>query len=80
MSDLRQSATKNALLGALSSEDFNLLAPGLERIPVSSSDCFSRPGEPVEYVYFPEQGLASITIEADPRKVEVGLVGREGLG
>lgn len=36
------------------------------------------PHVPIEHLYFPETGFASITTEG-PGKIEVGIIGREGL-
>jgi hypothetical protein len=39
-----------------------------------------RPDRRVDAVYFPEAGFASVVaVQADDTKVEVGLIGREGM-
>jgi CRP-like cAMP-binding protein len=37
------------------------------------------PNEPIEHLYFPEAGFASITTDGTGSKIEIGIVGREGF-
>jgi CRP-like cAMP-binding protein len=68
------------LLAALSPEDFSLLQPQLEPIPLPGSTCLVEPNTPIEYVYFLEQGIASVVATTPQgRRIEVGIIGPEGL-
>lgn len=79
MSDLRQSDVRNLLLRRLAPDDFAALAGDMERFEAGNGHRFQRPGETIEAVHFPEEGLASVTSQDDPMKIEVGLIGYEGL-
>jgi len=75
-----QASTANILLRALAEADFALLEPYFEREQLKLRDPIFEPNEPIERVYFLEEGVASIVAEQeDGDKVEVGLFGREGM-
>lgn len=75
-----QASTANILLRALNEADFALVEPHLEREQLKLRDPIFEPNEPIERVYFLENGVASIVTEQeDGDKVEVGLFGREGM-
>lgn len=79
MLEIHHETVRNRLLRTLSEDDFNLLTPHLSRDCLDLGHTLGRPGRPIECVYFPESGLASITSSTNPSKIEIGLVGREGL-
>jgi len=72
-------STVNLLLRALTEADFALLEPHLERVQLKLKDPLFQPNEPIERVYFLEEGVASIVSEQEDGQVEVGLYGREGM-
>jgi CRP-like cAMP-binding protein len=75
-----QAFTANLLLRSLSAADFALLEPYLERVQLKLKDRIFEPNQPIERVYFPEEGVASIvSVQEDAEEVEVGLYGREGM-
>jgi CRP-like cAMP-binding protein len=75
-----QSSTANLLLRAATEADFALLEPHLEREHLKLKDPLFEPNQPIERVYFPEEGVASIVSEQEGGdQVEVGLYGREGM-
>jgi CRP-like cAMP-binding protein len=77
---LHQSSTPNLLLRALSSDDYALLEPHLERTKLSSKYRLFEAHQPVERVHFMEGGVASIVSEQEAGDlVEIGLYGREGM-
>ena len=79
MSSVRLS-TSNLLLRALSEADLALLEPHLKRENLKLKDGIFKKNEPIERVYFLEDGVASIVSEQDDgEQVEVGLYGREGM-
>ena len=64
----------------MSPADFGLLQPDLEPVTLALRHVLERPDRRVDAVYFPESGFASVVaVQADDTKVEVGLIGREGM-
>jgi CRP-like cAMP-binding protein len=73
-------AIRNRLLATLSPADFRLLQPQLEPVPLPVRTCLSEPNMPIEHVYFLEEGIASVVATTpQDRRIEVGIIGREGL-
>jgi CRP-like cAMP-binding protein len=69
---------QNRLLQRLSAADLSLLQ--LSPMPLPLRTRLEMPGEPVEYVYFIESGVASVVLDnVAGKEVEVGLIGNEGL-
>jgi CRP-like cAMP-binding protein len=73
-------SARNCLLATLSSEDFSLLEPQLEPVPLPLRTRLIEPNTPIEHVYFLDEGIASV-VAATPqgRRIEVGIIGREGM-
>ena len=72
--------TSNRILRRLSQADFELLAPDLEMIDLPVRKRLEVRNKPIEYIYFPESGFASVVADGNgDRTIEVGLVGREGM-
>ena len=70
----------NCLLGSLPPDDFALIESQLEPVELARRLVLERPQVPIEHVYFPNRGIASIVAGAGrDRRVEVGLFGREGM-
>jgi CRP-like cAMP-binding protein len=64
----------------MSPSDFQLLQPDLEPVNLALRQVLERPDRRVDAVYFPEAGFASVVaVQANNTKVEVGLIGREGM-
>jgi len=71
---------RNLLLAALPAVDRDRLIPTLEVVPLKLKTFLHKPGEHVEFVYFPGGGFCSIvTVLEDGSMVEVATVGREGM-
>ena len=71
---------ENLLLAALPSDDLRRILPQLETVPLKLKELLHKPGERIEYVYFPGVGFCSIvTVLEDGSMVEAAAVGREGL-
>ena len=67
------------MLQLLGPDDFALLQPHLERVPLAAGENLARVGEPIETVCFLEHGVAGyLDAVGDGRRLTVGLVGREG--
>src|SRR4028119_46872 len=70
----------NRLLAALPDAEYQRLVPHLERVPLPVKQVLHKRGESIEYVYFPHRAIVSlISTPEEGSKVEVGLVGNEGL-
>ena len=80
MSQPDQSYTSNTLLRALSDDDLSLLRPHLTRVPLVREQVLVAPNQPIEQVYFPEGGVASIvSVMPASGRTEVGIFGRDGV-
>jgi CRP-like cAMP-binding protein len=77
--DPKPTLHRNRLLRLLSSADLALLDPFLERHELPERTDFEKPNRPVKAVYFIETGIASVVAGANGQKVEVGVIGREGM-
>jgi CRP-like cAMP-binding protein len=74
------SPSPNLLLASLSPSDRGLLQPHLEAVTLSLGQVLEQPDKRVAAVYFPEAGFASVVaVQSNDTKVEVGLIGREGM-
>jgi CRP-like cAMP-binding protein len=70
----------NNLLAALPADDYARLAPTLGTTPLRLKRFLHKPGEPIDQVYFPGGGFASVvTVLKDGGMVEVATIGREGM-
>jgi CRP-like cAMP-binding protein len=79
MHDVPQPSVRNYLLRALEPEAFDALRGHLEPMQVEHRFSLIRSMAEIEYVYFPESGLASVTTDGARYVVEVAMVGREGF-
>jgi CRP-like cAMP-binding protein len=79
MPQLQQHAVRNRLLKAMSADDFALLQPHLQPMATQLRQTLIAPNEPVTRLFFPEVGYSSIVAEGSGGRIEVGIVGREGL-
>src|SRR5215208_5910710 len=80
MSQYQQSAVRNQLLAALPPDDFALLRGSLRPLDLVLKQTLHAPDQPIETIYFPEQGMVSMVAALEGGQLmEVGLVGREGL-
>lgn len=73
-------STENRPLSALPGEDLAAIAPGLERVALRHKQVLHDHGQPIEYVYFIERGVASVlTVMRNGAMSEVGMIGNEGM-
>jgi CRP-like cAMP-binding protein len=79
MSQLQQMSVRNRLLAALAPDDFGLLQPHLEPVRLEFRQIVIEANEPIQHVSFIERGIVSILANAPEGRVEVGIVGREGI-
>src|SRR3954469_8479314 len=71
--------TKNRILADLSAADKALLMPDLEPIDLPLRHVLESPNKPITHSYFIEYGLASIVAANGHKRLEVGLIGCEGV-
>ena len=70
----------NHLLWALSVQEVSLLRPQLEPVCLPVGTRLVEPNTPIQHVYFLDEGIASVvTSTPQGRRIEVGIIGREGL-
>ncbi len=71
---------QNHLLAALDDEDAQALEPWLERIPMPRGYVVARPGQSIEFGYFPVSGMISVVaLMSEGLGAEVATVGNEGM-
>ena len=75
----RQTDIRNRLLAVLPADAFAALAAALERVPLHLHQTIFAPHEPIAHAYFVEDGLCSFVADTEAGRIEIGLVGREGL-
>ena len=74
------SPARNLLLAALSQADRDRLQPHLQPIDLELRKPLEQPNKRIDSVYFLDQGIASVVaVQAKETKVEIGLIGREGM-
>src|SRR5438132_1686095 len=72
--------TRNQILGRLPSKDFQRLRSRLRLVNLPLGTILYESYAPIERVYFPEDGVASLLTRLDDGvETEVATVGREGM-
>jgi CRP-like cAMP-binding protein len=75
-----RSLTENRILSALPFEDYERLAPHLERVEMPHGQVLCKAGDLIEHVYFPINSMISLVSQlSDGSGAEVGLTGYEGM-
>ena len=70
----------NHLLWALSVQEVSLLQPQLEPVSLPMGTRLVEPNAPIQHIYFLDEGIASVVAGTPQgRRIEVGIIGREGL-
>lgn len=70
---------QNRLLAALPPEDYGLVAPHLTHIDLERGRMLYEPGDRVDVVYFPHDGVISLmTLMENGAAIESATIGREG--
>lgn len=70
---------RNQLLAALPAVAYEALQSAFEPFPLSRGDVLIDPDQTFTHVVFPETGIVSAVSKGDGRRIEIGLVGREGF-
>jgi len=79
MSQPQQSAVRNRLLKAFSPDDFALLQPHLEPMDLTLRDMVTEAGALIQAAHFVEEGILSILAQMPHDRIEVGMIGRQGV-
>lgn len=79
MAHLQQASVRNRLLSALNPDDFARLQPDLEPVALDLRHWLIEAGEPIQHITFPEQGIVSILADTSQGRIEVGMIGPEGM-
>jgi CRP-like cAMP-binding protein len=80
MPSIPQNSVRNILLRSLRTEDYALLEPHLERIPLEVGDVIADPREAIHTVCFPEGGVVSFSDLLDGGEpIGIGILGFEGV-
>jgi CRP-like cAMP-binding protein len=70
----------NKILLSIPDKEYTLIRPHLEFLSLPHHLILYEPGQPLEFVHFPNAGMVSLVIATeDGKTVEVGEVGREGF-
>lgn len=76
----RLNTSTNQLLGFLRPGDRDLLAAQLTPVDLPVFQVLEEVQEPIEFIYFPENGIASVVaIAKQNEQIELGMIGREGM-
>ena len=71
---------QNHLLAALPRKEYTRLLPHLEFVSLPFMEVLYESGAPIEYVYFPNDGLISLLVVMEDETLrEIGLIGSEGM-
>lgn len=71
---------QNHLLAALPADEYALLLPRLELVPMPLGEKVCEPGIQMRYVYFPTTSIVSLLyVMADGASAEIAVVGNEGI-
>jgi CRP-like cAMP-binding protein len=70
----------NRLLAALSHDDRSRIEPHLEKVELLKGRILFEAGDPIEHVYFPDNGVVSLVISMEQGgAAETATIGREGI-
>jgi CRP-like cAMP-binding protein len=79
-SDNAGKAVNNVILLSLPDDEYNVLRPHLDPVPLPQHKILHEPGEKIDFTYFLNAGMTSlVALSRDGRSVEVGIVGKEGM-
>jgi CRP-like cAMP-binding protein len=69
----------NFLLQGLDADAWSLIEPHLEHTSLAPGDVLEEKGQRASFLYFPIAGAVSIEVGARDRRMQMALVGREGM-
>ncbi|UYG08401.1 Crp/Fnr family transcriptional regulator [Halomonas sp. M4R1S46] len=77
---LQHDPRQNHLLAALSRDEYQRLAPHLERVELSLGESLVESGKVMRHVYFPTDSIVSLLcVMEDGDSTEIAVVGAEGI-
>src|SRR4051812_48623601 len=79
MAHPQQASVRNRLLADLKPDAFWLLQPHLEPVPLGLRQWVIETQQPIQHVTFPEHGIVSVLADTSQGRIEVGLIGPEGM-
>jgi CRP-like cAMP-binding protein len=80
MPEISDNRHSNQLLAALSDADQARLRPHLTKVGLKLRQKLERPNKPIKDIYFMHAGFASVVaVQSNEERVEIGLIGREGM-
>ena len=74
-----QRYVRNRLLAALPPKCYEALQSVFEPFSLARGDILIEPNQPLTHVMFVETGIVSAVSRGDGRRIEIGLVGRDGF-
>ena len=70
----------NQILAALPKSEYQIIAPHLKPVDLTSGEILSEPNQPITEIYFPRRAMISlVSIMMDGSTTEIGIVGNEGM-
>lgn len=70
----------NQILAALPKSEYQIIAPHLKLVNLTSGDIISQPNQSITEIYFPQRAVISlVSIMMDGSTTEIGLIGNEGM-
>ena len=79
MSAPKQESIRNRILVGLAPQDYAALRSDLEPVDLALNQSLIAPDQLIEHAWFMDSGYTSIVTGVEGAKVEIGLVGREGM-
>jgi len=80
MQFIAPSKIQNRFLRALPGKLLDELLPELQPVPLPVKQVLHRPGDHLDFAYFPETGMISVVVDLeDGGTIEVGTIGNEGV-
>lgn len=72
-------ASLNQLLASLPAPMLDRLQPHLEKVPMALRQVIEEPGKPIPHVFFPLSGITSVVAGDADQRIEIGIIGRDGM-
>jgi CRP-like cAMP-binding protein len=69
----------NRLLAMLPKGEYERLLPSLKTVSLELGEILYEPGDPIRYVYFPNDSIISLISKLEASSLEVGMIGNEGM-
>lgn len=70
----------NQILAALPKSEYQIIAPHLKPVDLTSGEILSEPNQSIAEIYFPQRAMISlVSIMMDGSTTEIGIVGNEGM-